>query len=324
MKFPEFTDDLSIVSKLGDNPGADNGLTAEGLKAKFDEGPLALQRFLNSVLIVKLNEIFVAGGQLNDGLIMTGPINMNQNMLFGLADPRNDSEAVSLGFANNKYVPKSRTVNGKALSDDITLSAADVDAAPGSYGWGETKTSYNPPNGDPDNVDRTCVFSVSQGNLPAAGIWRGVAHLNSDVAGQMTIRAFTGSAVGCICTRAKIDGAWQPWEWVNPPMHLGVEYRTTDRYNGKPVYRKLISYSTTADISGNTEIKIPHNITNWDSGAAKVQGRTNSYLLPYIKSDGSTTIPLFEADGIILRNTGGATWSTNRQFFFELWYTKTE
>ena len=61
MKFPEFTDDLSIVSKLGDNPGADNGLTAEGLKAKFDEGPLAVQRFLNSVLIAKLNEIFAAG-----------------------------------------------------------------------------------------------------------------------------------------------------------------------------------------------------------------------------------------------------------------------
>lgn len=30
-------------------------------------------------------------------------------------------------------------------------------------------------------------------------------------------------------------------EWVNPPMILGVEYRTTERYNGKPVYVKLIN-----------------------------------------------------------------------------------
>lgn len=29
---------------------------------------------------------------------------------------------------------------------------------------------------------------------------------------------------------------WQPWEWVNPPMVPGVLYRTTKRYNGKPVY----------------------------------------------------------------------------------------
>ena len=28
-----------------------------------------------------------------------------------------------------------------------------------------------------------------------------------------------------------------PMEWLNPPMKLGVEYRTTERYNGKPVYK---------------------------------------------------------------------------------------
>lgn len=34
--------------------------------------------------------------------------------------------------------------------------------------------------------------------------------------------------------------AWQPFEWEHPPMQLGVEYRTTDRYNGKLVYAKLL------------------------------------------------------------------------------------
>lgn len=37
------------------------------------------------------------------------------------------------------------------------------------------------------------------------------------------------------------DGAWGEWEWVNPPMQLGVEYRTTERYLGKPVYVKLVN-----------------------------------------------------------------------------------
>ena len=35
------------------------------------------------------------------------------------------------------------------------------------------------------------------------------------------------------------DTAWSPWEWVNPPMEIGVEYRTTERWNGKPVYTCL-------------------------------------------------------------------------------------
>ena len=31
-----------------------------------------------------------------------------------------------------------------------------------------------------------------------------------------------------------------PMEWVNPPMELNKEYRTTERYLGKPVYKKAV------------------------------------------------------------------------------------
>ena len=31
-------------------------------------------------------------------------------------------------------------------------------------------------------------------------------------------------------------------EWINPPTLLGVEYRTVERYNGKPVYAKAINF----------------------------------------------------------------------------------
>lgn len=40
--------------------------------------------------------------------------------------------------------------------------------------------------------------------------------------------------------KAKSGGIWKPWEWVNPPMVLGVEYRTTERYKGKPVYTMAV------------------------------------------------------------------------------------
>lgn len=32
-----------------------------------------------------------------------------------------------------------------------------------------------------------------------------------------------------------------PREWINPPMQIGVEYRTAERHNGKPVYMQLVS-----------------------------------------------------------------------------------
>ena len=48
-------------------------------------------------------------------------------------------------------------------------------------------------------------------------------------------------------------GNGTPWEWVDPPMLLGVEYRTTERYLGKPVYVKLVNFgalpnATTKDV----------------------------------------------------------------------------
>jgi hypothetical protein len=37
------------------------------------------------------------------------------------------------------------------------------------------------------------------------------------------------------------NGTWSEWEWVNPPMVLGKLYRTTERWNGKVVYTKMVS-----------------------------------------------------------------------------------
>lgn len=103
MKIPKFLDDLSVISKLGDNPGADNGLTAEGLKAKFDEAGLKLQAFLNDTLIEKINSLFSLDAPPHEGMNMTGPINMNKNKLGGLADPTDGGDAVNLKFANENY-----------------------------------------------------------------------------------------------------------------------------------------------------------------------------------------------------------------------------
>ena len=39
-----------------------------------------------------------------------------------------------------------------------------------------------------------------------------------------------------------VGGVWGEWEWVNPALVLGVEYRTVERYMGKAVYQKLINF----------------------------------------------------------------------------------
>lgn len=54
MSIPTLDADLSIIQKLDDYPNDIGGLSAAQLKAKFDEGVLALQTYINTVLIPAL------------------------------------------------------------------------------------------------------------------------------------------------------------------------------------------------------------------------------------------------------------------------------
>lgn len=56
MAIPKFLEDLAIISKLKVKPRND-GLSAAAFQAKFDEGPLLIQKFLNEILIPELNNI---------------------------------------------------------------------------------------------------------------------------------------------------------------------------------------------------------------------------------------------------------------------------
>ena len=59
--------------------------------------------------------------------------------------------------------------------------------------------------------------------------------------------------------RYSTDGGstWTEWEYENPPMELGVEYRTTERYLSKPVYTQIVQFdnlSTDQSFSPGGEI----------------------------------------------------------------------
>lgn len=62
--------------------------------------------------------------------------------------------------------------------------------------------------------------------------------------------------------RACEGGVWKPWSVENPPMEPGVEYRTTELWEGKPVYIKRIAYAAESFTSEN--ISLPHGISDLD------------------------------------------------------------
>lgn len=84
-------------------------------------------------------------------------------------------------------------------------------------------------------------------------------------------------------------------EWENPPMIPGTEYRTTEKYNGKPVYRLLQEVALDepdragADSPNGFTVDIPSGATVIEvNGVVKIPvAYTWEYPLPCVDNDGS-------------------------------------
>lgn len=68
------------------------------------------------------------------------------------------------------------------------------------------------------------------------------------------------------------DGTWGEWEVENPPVETGVEYRTTERYMGKPVYVRLVDCDGCPGAESKT---IAHNEAGVVDKVISAQGQLN-------------------------------------------------
>lgn len=142
------------------------------------------------------------------------------------------------------------SVTPQSLTDEQKAQArGNINSAPGGFGLGE------PPKYIADANDAVnngwYAIDMSTLNLPTLNspMWNYTylkvdAGNRPDVYIKQTITSPYGVWHQCEVTRCfySVRGGWQPWEWVNPPMQLGTEYRTTERYQGKPVYAQLVNF----------------------------------------------------------------------------------
>lgn len=127
-------------------------------------------------------------------------------------------------------------------------------------------------------------------------------------------------------TRRMTNGVWDEWEYINPPMYAGVEYRTAERWGNKPVYRKRIVFtSSNIGVDGKTDdLNIPHGITGIGD-IVRVDGKlivsTGVYQLPYLSSTGGLTLVNSVGNAnVVVRHQG--TWNGDRTWTINLAYTK--
>ena len=109
------------------------------------------------------------------------------------------------------------------------------------------------------------------------------------------------------CYYRMVDGVT---EWINPPMHLGVEYRTTERYLGKPVYVMAVDYGP---LPNTTTKDVEHGIANIENvisaGGTISNGGTIPYHTDWTNIDvGANTYAIFIKTGSDQSDKTAVTW----------------
>ena len=120
------------------------------------------------------------------------------------------------------------------------------------------------------------------------------------------------------------NGTWGALEFVNPPMRLAVEYRTTERFIGKPVYRKVVKVALPEN-KASVVASLPSGGVLIDYGAV-VQKKTDETIVrvfPFSESVGDADkISCWNEGGSVYLKTYAEGW-TAYQAYITVKYTKT-
>lgn len=179
----------------------------------------------------------------------------------------------------------------QSLTDAQKNQARDnINAAPGGFGLGGDSKILT----SADNLDTLMTGGLFQyrldnppkGALPTA-LTDYASLIRVSAAGLTCIQeAFdpTDSIFHGTVLRRTIYGLGAgakiyPWEWVNPLMESGIEYRTTERFWGRPVYYKIVDCGQIAD---NKQVE--HGIVNMRD-CISFQGLRGGMPMPSISNN---------------------------------------
>lgn len=192
-----------------------------------------------------------------------------------------DSGAVST-FVNNlsSSIKKPADSDVKYVSQSLTdeqkqQARGNINAAPGGFGWGEELPRQVSTAAEVDAITANSIvrYANDSTNLVDGDISSYTRYaivvtytVNENDKAQ-DVYGYGGGAHGDVMLhRGRYGNTWLPWEWVNPPMQLGVEYRTTERFNGNPVYAKTIDCGNMPAANSTSQI-VWFNDPNYNLGS---------------------------------------------------------
>lgn len=176
---------------------------------------------------------------------------------------------------------------GRALPGGA-IDTALAGKAPAGYGLGEINNHISDLN---DTTLMTGFYT-----LPGTGAENVPPLIPSSQTAVVLIQRRGNTIYQTVCHSGRFairihsaSSGWGEWAYENPYMQLGVEYRTTEWYLGKPVYTKLVDFGALPNTTTKSVVWGSANTFRpfFYSGSC-----SNSNALPYITGTDTTDIDI--------------------------------
>lgn len=159
------------------------------------------------------------------------------------------------------------------------------------------------------------IYWYANAPLPC-GRWSVTIHKPQTLTNWAGVTAtVVGSQVIHKLCREWYEGTWLDWEWENPPMVLGVEYRTTERWSGKAVYTKLVDCGV---LPNATQKSVAHGCNASDIIRCYGQMITTGESIP-MHYDGKSILVYASQSNIWITANYDA---SGQKAYVQIWYTK--
>ncbi len=226
-----------------------------------------------------------------------------------------DSGTSSADLKGAKGDDGARGPQGAVCDTTVLANYVAANAAPAGYGLGEKSARVVADA----NAAKTNGFYALSGesaiNYPESYASFKYGSLLVQVRYTNTIRQ-TITYADISAKRYSQDGGttWSEWAYENPPMYIGVEYRTTERWSGSTLYCKVVDFGALP----NTSYKaVAHGITNFKKAirAELVSAYSGTVLTNHV---GVSMVDVGENS---IQITTGRDMSAH-QAYIRIWYTK--
>lgn len=218
----------------------------------------------------------------------------------------------------------------EASTDAVTKAYVDDGFAPAGYGLGSADSKHLSTADDLNNCAENGFYSWESAPINAP-FYNGIM-IVATYDWARKVQYIWSAENGYAVQRIQFGASWSEPEWVNPPMILGVEYRTTERWNGHVVYTRLVNCGivangATVNIDGVTAcVRFFGYISPLSESALRKQlpvwsGETigTGYHAEVTQSTGAynTSQFIIKTDSVVdSYGNGGYIW------FVQAWYTK--